>query len=87
MPWPVFGVVSSADQITYRDVRTFLFHPHRPSIEGKTARDRVKWEVLRFHPDKFDTRIIPKVKPSQQAVAQEIAGAVARILTTIVTEE
>ena len=27
MPWPVFGAVSSAVQITHEDVRTFLFHP------------------------------------------------------------
>ena len=87
MPWPVFGVVSSADQITYHDVRTFLFHPLRLGVEGKTARDKVKSEVLRFHPDKFNTRIIPKVQPAQQPVAQEIAGAIARILTTIMTEE
>ena len=87
MPWPVFGAVSSADQITYQDVRTFLFHPLRPGVEGKTARDKVKSEVLRFHPDKFNTRIVPKVQLYQQTVAQEIAGAIARILTTIMTEE
>ena len=87
MPWPVFGVVSSADQITYQAVRTFLFHPLRPGVEGKTVRDKVKTEVLRFHPDKFNTRIVPKIQPSQRAVAQEIAGAVARILTTLMTEE
>ena len=87
MPWPVFGIISSADQITYQDVRTFLFHPQRPGVEGKTARDKVKGEVLRFHPDKFNTRIVPKIESSQQAVAQEIAGAVARILTTMMTEE
>ncbi|KAF8555812.1 hypothetical protein OG21DRAFT_812174 [Imleria badia] len=87
MPWPVLGVIYSADQITYQDVRTFLFHPLRPGVEGKTARDKVKSEVLRFHPDKFNTRIVPKIESSQQAVAQEIAGAVARILTTIMAEE
>ena len=83
----MFGVVSSADQITYRDVRAFLSHPLRSGIEGKPARDKVKSEVLRFHPDKFNARIIPEIKPAQQVVAQEIAGAVARILTTIMTEE
>ena len=87
MPWPVFSTISSADQITYQEVRAFLFHPLRPGVEGKTAREKVKSEVLRFHPDKFNTRIVPKIHPSQQAVAQEIAGAVARILTTIMTEE
>lgn len=87
MPWPVFGVVSSAEQITYQDVRTFLFHPQRPGVEGKTARDKVKVEVLRFHPDKFNARIVPKIHPSQKEVAEEIAGAVARILTSIMTEE
>lgn len=86
MPWPVFGVISSADQITYQDVRAFLLYPQRPGVEGKTARDKVKAEVLRFHPDKFNTRIVPRILPSQQAVAQEIAGAIARILTTIMTE-
>ncbi|KAG8216523.1 hypothetical protein J3R82DRAFT_6639 [Butyriboletus roseoflavus] len=87
MPWPVFGVVSSAEQITYQDVRTFLFHPQRPGVEGKTARDKVKSEVLRFHPDKFNARILPKIQPSQRVVAEEITGAIARILTRVMTEE
>ena len=87
VPWPVFGVISSADRITMQDVRTFLFHPQRPGVEGKTARDKVKSEVLRFHPDKFNARILPKIHPAQQAVALAIAGVVARILTEIMTEE
>ncbi|KAG6379745.1 hypothetical protein JVT61DRAFT_10280 [Boletus reticuloceps] len=87
MPWPVLGIISSADQITYQDVRAFLFHPQRPGVEGKSARDKVKAEMLRFHPDKFNTRIVPKIQQAQQGAAQEIAGAVARILTTIMNEE
>ncbi|KAF8434854.1 hypothetical protein L210DRAFT_980231 [Boletus edulis BED1] len=87
MPWPVLAIVSSADQITYQDVRAFLFHPQRPGVEGKSARDKVKVEMLRFHPDKFNTRIVPKIQQAQQGTAQAIAGAVARILTTIMNEE
>ncbi|KIJ14616.1 hypothetical protein PAXINDRAFT_169749 [Paxillus involutus ATCC 200175] len=87
LPWPVLGGIRFMEQITYEAVRTFIFYPDRPSVEGKSARDKVKAEVLRFHPDKFNTRVVPKVQPSQQAVAREIAGAVTRILTSIMTEE
>ncbi|KIK97609.1 hypothetical protein PAXRUDRAFT_135945 [Paxillus rubicundulus Ve08.2h10] len=87
LPWPVLGGIHSTEQITYEAVRTFIFYPDRPSVEGKSTRDKVKAEVLRFHPDKFNTRVVPKVQPSQQAVAQEIASAVTKILTSIMTEE
>ncbi|KAF9239257.1 hypothetical protein BU15DRAFT_46903, partial [Melanogaster broomeanus] len=72
--------------ITYQAVQTFVFYPHRPFVEGKSAREKVRAEVLRFHPDKFNTRVVPKVQPGQQAVAQELAGTVTRILTSIMTE-
>ncbi|KAF9226418.1 hypothetical protein BS17DRAFT_548692 [Gyrodon lividus] len=87
LPWPVLGGISSPEQVTYQTVLSFIFYPYRPFVEGKSARDKVKAEVLRFHPDKFNTRVVPKVQPCQQAVAQEIAGAVTRILTRIMTEE
>ncbi|KIJ61467.1 hypothetical protein HYDPIDRAFT_115948 [Hydnomerulius pinastri MD-312] len=87
LPWPVLATIcSTPEQITYQGVRAFIFYPHRPSNEGKSPRDIVKAEILRFHPDKFTTRVVPKVQPYQQAVAQEIAGAVTRILTRIMSE-
>ncbi|KAG9311659.1 hypothetical protein JVU11DRAFT_7894 [Chiua virens] len=86
IPWPVLGVVSSAEQITYQDVRAFLFHPLRPDMQGKSARDKVKSEALRFHPDKFNARVASRIQGVQQAVAKEIAGVITMILTRLMTE-
>ncbi|KAH7882462.1 hypothetical protein F5I97DRAFT_1816957 [Phlebopus sp. FC_14] len=85
LPWPFLAHVqfSTPDQITYEAVQAFIFHPHHPSAVVQSRRERVRVEVLRFHPDKFNTRILPKVKESQRAIAREVAGAVARILTRI----
>ncbi|OSC97174.1 hypothetical protein PYCCODRAFT_1346189, partial [Trametes coccinea BRFM310] len=69
--------------ITYERVREFLFHPFRTTIEGKTRKEILKIEVLRWHPDKFDTFIHPKIRDGQWETTKEAAGLVARWVTRL----
>ncbi|KAI9068920.1 hypothetical protein FKP32DRAFT_1534881, partial [Trametes sanguinea] len=69
--------------ITYERVREFLFHPFRTTIEGKTRKEILKVEVLRWHPDKFDTFISPKIREGQWEATKEAAGLVARWVTRL----
>ncbi|KAG1735611.1 uncharacterized protein EDB91DRAFT_1056191 [Suillus paluster] len=88
MPWPIFEQgCTSADDITRRGMDEFIFHPLRPGMEIKSRKDRLKVEMLRFHPDKFNSHIVCKLRECDREKAIEIAGAVARILTDMMTEE
>jgi preprotein translocase subunit Sec63 len=65
----------------------FIFHPLRPGMELKSRKDRLKIEMLRFHPDKFNSNIVRKLRECDREKATEIAGALARMLTDMLTEE
>lgn len=87
LPWPLLFPIASPAQITYEGVQEFVFHPLRKGLDGKTRRERVKAEVLRFHPDKFTTIVLGKVRDWERDLAAEASGVVARILTRMMTEE
>jgi len=88
MPWPVFAQgCTSPDHISQRSMEEFIFHPHRVGMENKSRKDRLKTEMLRFHPDKFNSHIVSKLRECDRDKAVEIAGAVARILTRMMAEE
>lgn len=73
--------------ITLDRVRCFVFWPHRPANEGKSKREILKIEVMRWHPDKFDTLVGPKIAPEDWARVKEAAGLVARWVTTLMAED
>jgi hypothetical protein len=86
LPWPVLG--SNATQpsdITLQRVQEFVYHPLRRGVELKSRRDRVRMEMLKWHPDKFNIKILGKVIDATQVA--EGAGRVARFLTQIMEEE
>lgn len=88
MPWPTFQQgCASPDDISRRSMEEFIFHPLRPGMETKSRKDRLKVEILRFHPDKFDSNIVRKLRECDREKASEIAGALARILTNMMAEE
>jgi hypothetical protein len=88
MPWPTFQQgCASPDDISRRDMEEFIFHPLRPGMETKSRKDRLKAEILRFHPDKFNLSIVRKLRECDREKAIEIAGALARILTDMMAEE
>ncbi|KAJ8587373.1 hypothetical protein M405DRAFT_863809 [Rhizopogon salebrosus TDB-379] len=88
MPWPIFTQgCTSPDDISQRSMDEFIFHPLRVGMETKSRKNRLKAEMLRFHPDKFNSHVVNKLRECDRERAIEIAGAVARILTNMMTEE
>lgn len=78
IPWPVLAHTTRPDQITYAAVEKFLFHPLR---DAKSPKDRLRAEMLRWHPDKFNAKVLSHVMGDQIDVVREASGHVARILT------
>ncbi|OCH85061.1 hypothetical protein OBBRIDRAFT_342603 [Obba rivulosa] len=86
VPWPTFHTVTGPDDITHDRVSEFIFHPLRRSMQHKTRRDRLKIELVRWHPDKFNGRTLPRIFVPDQARVGEVAQAVAKCLTHIKSE-
>ncbi|OJT10615.1 Reticulocyte-binding protein 2 -like protein [Trametes pubescens] len=86
-PFPIAAeTCDDPSDITLERVREFLFWPQRPDCEGKTKREILKIEVLRWHPDKFESRVGPKVLPADWKRTKEAAELVARWVTTLMAE-
>ncbi len=90
IPWPVQGETSNISDITAEAVSAFLFF-HVDIVEGgldkagtlagRTRKEELRGTMLRFHPDKFEGRVIPRVKDAEKAAVREGANAVTRAVT------
>ncbi|KAF8268321.1 hypothetical protein EI94DRAFT_1578099, partial [Lactarius quietus] len=86
IPWPLFGVPMSAEDITLERVQEFLCHPQRESVLSAGAVKSLRSEMLRWHPDKFNAKVINKVIEGEREEVMEAAGKVARFLTQLTAE-
>lgn len=86
IPWPVPGEFPEISQITAEAVSAFLFFPEEGLDEaerGRTRKEELRGTMLRFHPDKFEGRVIPLVKHKERAAVREGANAVTRAITAL----
>jgi len=84
IPWPSFDDVWGVGDITEGRVLAFVCHPLHEHIQGPGGGQAksIRSEMLRWHPDKFEGKVLGKVVESDRAAVREAAGRVARILTT-----
>ncbi|KII92265.1 hypothetical protein PLICRDRAFT_172374 [Plicaturopsis crispa FD-325 SS-3] len=88
LPWPIVQEgVPSADEITRARIEEFVFHPGRAGFAGKTRRERVRMELLKWHPDKFEAVILPKMEAAERERTREAGGLVARMLMDVLKDE
>jgi hypothetical protein len=84
IPWPSFENVIGVWDITEERVLTFVCHPLHEHIHGPGGGQAksLRSEMLRWHPDKFEGKVLGKVVEGDREAVREAAGRVARILTT-----
>jgi hypothetical protein len=84
IPWPSFDNVWGVGDITDERVLAFVCHPLHEEIQGHGGGQAksVRSEMLRWHPDKFEGKVLGKVVEGDREAVREAAGRVARILTT-----
>ncbi|RPD52395.1 hypothetical protein L227DRAFT_469489, partial [Lentinus tigrinus ALCF2SS1-6] len=70
-------------EISIQQVREFVLSPYRQSMEGKTPRERIRAEMLFWHPDKFESKFLRLMKADDKAIAMEAVNVLSRILTQI----
>ncbi|KZT20917.1 hypothetical protein NEOLEDRAFT_1074426 [Neolentinus lepideus HHB14362 ss-1] len=82
-PWPMFKRPREPEELTTLAISAYILSPHYPS--DKSSKDRIKEHIRRWHPDRFETKLLPKVKEEEQGKVKEGAGVVARGLNELLT--
>ncbi|OCH83905.1 hypothetical protein OBBRIDRAFT_742502 [Obba rivulosa] len=86
-PWPIFKRPDGPDDLTTPAISAYVLSPHHPSDAKKAPKDRIKEHIRRWHPDRFDTKLLPKVREDDRERVKEGAGLVARNLNELLTRE
>ena len=82
IPWPWFGFIPCLEEITDKRVLDFVGHPlRRQGPSGGKTRTLLRFELLRWHSDRFDGRVLARVVDNDREMVNDIAGRVTRILT------
>ncbi|OBZ77407.1 hypothetical protein A0H81_02299 [Grifola frondosa] len=61
IPWPTFKYPNGPEDLTRPAISAYVLSPLYPTDRSKTEKDRVKEQIRRWHPDRFDTRMLPKM--------------------------
>jgi len=80
-PWPVFKQPSSSDDVTTPGVTAYILSSLHPV--DKSPKERIKENIRRWHPDRFETQLLSKVKESDRDSVREAAGTVVRTLNDL----
>ena len=82
-PWPVLNHEGSSSQTPYQRIGEFVFHPQRPGMEGKTQLAKLKKELLRWHGDKFNASILPRIAETDRQLVGHDAEEVTKVLSLL----
>ncbi|KAK1234257.1 hypothetical protein PQX77_002564 [Marasmius sp. AFHP31] len=96
IPWPVFPARSTNLGVSLEDlskdaISTFLFTPistlgPEPENDKKDKREKLREAFLRFHPDKFESRLMHRVHQVEQEKVRTATAAVVRVLNDLMSE-
>ena len=83
IPWPWFGFIPCLEEITDKRVLNFVNHPLRRHMQGPSGGKArtFRFELLRWHSDRFDGRVPARVVDDDREMVKDIAGRITRILT------
>jgi len=76
--WPVFKRPSEPEEMTTVAISAYVLSKYAPDAITKSPRDRVKDHLKRWHIDKFETRILPRVVEEEREKVKIGAGVVAQ---------
>lgn len=95
IPWPIFTAqrkrdTISLDDITVEAISVFILPnasrtkgPTSEEAEKKDRKEKLRETMLRFHPDKFEGRVMRRVSDKDKDKVKEAVGQVARALNTL----
>ncbi|GLB39217.1 hypothetical protein LshimejAT787_0603790 [Lyophyllum shimeji] len=84
VPWPMFKPPKSPEDITAAAVSAYMQSPYYPDKDkSKTYKDRLKDHIKKWHPDRFETKYLPRFVEEDRERVKEGAGSVARTLSDL----
>ncbi|KAE9392077.1 hypothetical protein BT96DRAFT_783926, partial [Gymnopus androsaceus JB14] len=83
IPWPQFISVGSLKDFDEANIGYFLLSPRRPGYVSKHAKDRLRQTILLYHPDKFNSRVLPYVMKEEREMVAAGASEVTAILNSL----
>ncbi|KAI9455647.1 hypothetical protein F5148DRAFT_984692 [Russula earlei] len=91
IPWPVWDVASDITYLTAEAISGFLFLLKEEGLDdagrARLRKEELRGTMLRFHPDKFEGRVIPRVKEEERAAVREGANIVTRAVAELMEKQ
>jgi hypothetical protein len=84
IPWPLLHPPRTCDDITTIAIRKFLASDYH-GID-KSHRERIKEALLRWHPDRFGSRILDYVRPEERDKVNQGVDIVVRCLNELLSK-
>lgn len=81
--WPMLKRPNTPEDLTTTAISAYVLNPNYPT--DKSDKDRIKEHIRRWHPDRFETKLLPKVRSDERETVQEGAGYVVRSLNELLT--
>ena len=85
-PWPMVKQPSNPDDMSLSQIGAYIQSPLHPD-KDKSPKDRIKEHYRRWHPDRFETKFLPKVVEDERVKVKHAAGNVARYLSDLLRKE
>ena len=84
-PWPVRKPPKDPEDLTSTRIVAYVLSQYYPGGESKSSKDRIKEHIKEWHPDRFETKYLPKVVQEDREKVQEGARVVVRVLNEMLT--
>lgn len=84
-PWPVFEKPTEPEELTSVAINAYVLSPHHPTDKSKTATDRIKSQIKKWHLDRFETKMLRRVREEEREKVREGARSVALTLNEMLT--
>lgn len=79
-PWPMFTMPKNPEEITGGAILAYLSFD---KDKTRSLKDRIKDQIKKWHPDRFETKLLPKVAGDHKDMVKVGAGAVVRYLNDL----
>lgn len=87
-PWPVLRPPSLPDDISLVLLNAYISTPFLPEKEkAKSHKERIKEHLRRWHPDRFESKVLPRVVEPEREKVKQGAGNVVRYLNDLLRKE
>ncbi|KIJ50401.1 hypothetical protein M422DRAFT_82176, partial [Sphaerobolus stellatus SS14] len=85
IPWPILSSnpITSPEHLTPQRIASFILGGGDIYHAAKTRKNRIRAALLRWHPDRFNNNVLPKVVEADRSAVTEGVGKVVACLNRL----